>query len=120
MTPLSWKQTFIFFESFNGLVGKHPRVADVLPLTLPQLSDRNYQRAITTLMTQLDARLEAALIKSAMPNRPQTTRTITDIIQRLTALPQYQQIGSGASPRRVQTKRHVRQTWRGKAARLRC
>ncbi|MGV3663275.1 MAG: RNA polymerase sigma factor [Prosthecobacter sp.] len=129
-------------ESFNGLVGKHPRVADVLPLidrldgpqrvyaisnltsqwvrvdqeglmqwmnsienpadfetalplTLPQLSDRNYQRAIATLMTQLDARLEAALIKSAMPNRPQSTRTITDIIQRLTALPQYQQIGSG-------------------------
>ena len=68
-----------------------------LPRSLPQLSDENYQTAITTLMTQLEPSLEAALIKTAMPNLPQSTRTSTDIIRRLTALPQYRQIGAGQS-----------------------
>lgn len=68
-----------------------------LPATLPQLSPENYQRAISNLMTQLDARLEAALIRTAMPNYPQTTATTMDIIKRLTALPQYRQIASGGS-----------------------
>ncbi len=66
-----------------------------LPLTLPQLSNENYHRAITTLMAQLDSQLEAALIKTAMPSLPHTTRTSKDIIQRLAALPRYGQIGSG-------------------------
>jgi hypothetical protein len=67
----------------------------MLPSTLPQLSDANYQSAITTLMTQLDPGLEAALIKTALPNNPQSTRTTMDIISRLTALPQYGPIGAG-------------------------
>ncbi len=34
-----------------------------LPLTLPQLSPGNYQKAMSTLMPQLDGALEAALIE---------------------------------------------------------
>lgn len=68
-----------------------------LPSTLPQLTRENYQRAISSIMKQLDPDLEAALIKSAMPNYPQSTPVTIDIISRLTALPQYRDIGPGRS-----------------------
>lgn len=66
-----------------------------LPLTLPQLSPENYSRAMDTLMPQLDGQLDTAIIKAAMPNLSNSTRTTMDIVSRLTRLPQYQTIGSG-------------------------
>lgn len=69
----------------------------MLPYTLPKLSEANYDRAMTSLMSQLDTELEAALIKTAMPNNPQSTRTTMDIISRITALPHQRQIGPGGS-----------------------
>ncbi len=66
-----------------------------LPLTLAQLSPENYQSAMNTLMSQLDRDMEAALIRSAMPDINNATHASQDIIQRLTQLPQYRTIGSG-------------------------
>lgn len=68
-----------------------------LPLTLPQLSSENYTIALNTLMQQLDGTLDVALIKTAMPQLSNSSRTSTDIIRRFTALPQYREIGSGHS-----------------------
>lgn len=66
-----------------------------LPLTLAQLSPENYQKAMNTLMSQLDSGMEAALIRSAMPDINNATHATLDIIHRLTQLPQFRTIGSG-------------------------
>lgn len=68
-----------------------------LPLTLPQLAPDHYRKVMDKLMTHLDPGLEAALIKSAMPDMDKSTRSSVDIIRRLTSLPQYQGVGSGQS-----------------------
>lgn len=66
-----------------------------LPLTLPQLSSESYRRTMDDLMSKLDPGLEAALIKSAMPELTKTNRSSADIIKRLIGLPQYQGIAAG-------------------------
>jgi hypothetical protein len=66
-----------------------------LPLTLPQLSPESYRRTMDDLMSKLDPGLEAALIKSAMPELTKTNRSSADIIKRLIGLPQYQGIAAG-------------------------
>jgi hypothetical protein len=66
-----------------------------LPMALPQLTPENYTKAIDSLMSQLDGTLDAALIKAATPDFSGATKITTDIIQRLTQLPQYSTIGAG-------------------------
>jgi hypothetical protein len=66
-----------------------------LPQTLMQLTPENYAKAMATLMPQLDGTLDAALIKAAMPGSSGAVGTTTDIIHRLTQLPQYSTIGAG-------------------------
>ncbi|GEP40999.1 RNA polymerase sigma factor [Brevifollis gellanilyticus] len=68
-----------------------------LPLTLPQLSETHFNQIMDKLMAEVDPGLEAALIKTAMPELTNTTHTSMEIIERLTNLPQYQSIGAGQS-----------------------
>ena len=66
-----------------------------LPLTLPQLTKANRTQALDSLMSQLDEPLETALIKTVNPSLVGITDTSTDIVHRLTQLPQHSSIGSG-------------------------
>lgn len=87
-------------EGLLGWINTLESAADfeaTLPLTLPQLSQEHYRQVMDKLMTELDPGLEAALIKTAMPELTNTTRSTVDIIERLTDLPQYQNIGGGQS-----------------------
>lgn len=66
-----------------------------LPLTLPQLTKANRTQALDTLMRQIDTPLEAALIKTVNPSLVGITESSTEIVHRLTQLPQHASIGSG-------------------------
>lgn len=72
-----------------------------LPLTLPQLSEKNFTAVLDAMIPQLDGKLDEALIRAAMPSLLGAESRSVRIIDRMIAQPGYGPLSGSAEGNRA-------------------